>query len=440
MCSARNPRREKDARGIEAQLEIQLVGLNHKTASVNIREQLTISDERLSAALEALRALPELAEVFLLSTCNRVEILYTTHDSEAAPAAIQGFLSQFQHVPVETFASCLYLHREEDAIRHLFRVAASLDSLVIGEPQILGQIKAAYKEAARLRTSGVVLNRLLHRTFYTAKRIRTETGIGDHAISISYAAIELARKRFGSLEGKRALLVGAGEMAELAVEHLMRHRVGRVFVANRTFERGVALAKRFNGQAIAFEAIAATLSSVDIVISSTGAPGLVIQKDQVKRAVQGHPSRPLFFIDIAVPRDIDPAINQLDNAFVHDIDDLKGVIEENIEERQREAVKGERIINEAVARFRSWREALNVVPTIIDLRGKLKAIMDAELARTLAGSVPDPEGVEAFSRMGDAVVRKIMHDPIRILKESGSHRNASAYLNALRVLFNLDGS
>jgi len=220
-------------------------------------------------------------------------------------------------------------------VRHLFRVAASLDSMIVGEPQILGQIKEAYRRAAEAKTGGVILNRLLHRACFIAKRIRTETGIGDRAVSISYAAVELTRKIFGSLDGKRVLLIGAGEMAELAVEHLLRHPVAETFVANRTFENGLALARRFNGQAIRFEEIPEHLKRVDIIISSTGAPGFVITRDDVKRIIRARKNRPIFFIDIAVPRDIDPDINRLDNAYVYDIDDLKGAIEENIEDRQK---------------------------------------------------------------------------------------------------------
>ena len=240
--------------------------------------------------------------------------------------------------------------------------------MVIGEPQILGQIKEAYRSATELKTSGVILNRLLHRTFSVAKRIRSETGIGDRAVSISYAAVELGKKIFGSLEKKKILLIGAGEMAELAVEHLIRNKAGEIFVANRTFETGVELAKQFNGKAIRFEEIGESLKVVDIIISSTGSPDFVVSRKTVKSVIRTRRNRPLFFIDIAVPRDIDPEVNWLTNSYVYDIDDLNGVIDENIEDRQREAIKGERIIDESVIGFKNWYLSLDVVPTIDDLR------------------------------------------------------------------------
>jgi glutamyl-tRNA reductase len=317
-------------------------------------------------------------------------------------------------------------------------VAGSLDSMVVGEPQILGQIKEAYRKAAFKKTSGVILNRLLHRTFLVAKRIRTETGIGDHAVSISYAAIELARKIFGDLEGRKVLLIGAGEMAELAVEHLIRNRADEIRVANRTFERGVELARRFDGQAIRFEEIADALEAVDIVISSTGASGIVIHRDQVRSAMRRRRNRPLFFIDIAVPRDIDPDINRLNNIYVYDIDDLKGVIEENIEDRQRAAIKGERIVDEAVIRFHQWYESLDVVPTIVGLRRKFEQVIRAEVARTCPGGGTRGAAPDALDKMVNALVNKILHDPTTILKREEGHGDKAQLLAAVRKLFKLD--
>ena len=310
--------------------------------------------------------------------------------------------------------------------------------MIVGEPQILGQIKAAYRAATKQRTSGVILNRLLHRTFFVAKRIRSETGIGDHAVSISYAAIELGRKIFDTLEKKEVLLVGAGEMAEIAVEHLVRNRVGKVFVANRTFDTGVALARKFNGQAIRFEELATFVQQVDIIISSTGAPEFVIPHKQVKELMRGRRNRPLFFIDIAVPRDIDPAINRLPNCYVYDIDDLKNVIEDNLEDRQREAIKGERIVDEAVIRFQEWLASLDVVPTIVALRNKLETIAQVELQKTLNSLSLASEEREALERMTNALVKKVLHDPTLLLKRDGCHGSRSVYVDLVRKLFNLD--
>ena len=423
-----------------SELEIVLMGLNHKTAEVELRECLGFSGDEADAALRAFRAATPIEEVVLLSTCNRVEVLMAATDVDGAVGAAKRHLAETKGMSVDDFESALYVHVGDAAVNHIFRVAASLDSLVVGEPQILGQLKDAYRNAIEGRTSGVLLNRLLHKTFFVAKRVRTETGIGDHAVSISYAAAELARKIFGELEGKQVLLVGAGEMAELAVEHLIRHRAGQIHVANRTFERGLALADRFNGQAIHFEEIPDALREVDIIIGSTGAPGFVIEREHVRGVMRARKNRPLFFIDIAVPRDIDPAINRVGNAYVYDIDDLKDVIEENREDRIREARRAERIIEEAVVKFRGWRLGLDVVPTIKAMREKLGDIAEAELEKTLGGRLRhlgDDER-EALVRMTEAMVNKFLHDPTLFLKGNGCHGGKSVYLDVARKLFNLD--
>ena len=419
-------------------LDILLIGLSHKTASVEIRECIGFSGDRTDQALLALHALDAVHEALLLSTCNRVEVLLTTTDRKAAARQVIAFLAAMSDLPPAEFEDKLYRHVNDAAVRHIFRVAASLDSMVVGEPQILGQIKAAYRLAAKKKTSGVILNRLLHRTFLVAKRIRTETGIGDHAVSISYAATELARKIFGDLEGRNVLLIGAGEMAELAVEHLIRNRASAILVANRTFERGVELARRFNGRAIRFEEITDGLEAADIVISSTGSSDYVIRRDQVKGAMRRRRNRPLFFIDIAVPRDIDPEINRLNNIYVYDIDDLKGVIEENIEDRQRAAVKGDRLVDEAVIRFRQWYESLEVVPTIVALRRKFEQVIRAEVDRTGLAGAEQGVGDEALDKMINALVNKILHDPTTILKREEGHGNKAQLLAAIRKLFRLD--
>ncbi|MCU0539108.1 MAG: glutamyl-tRNA reductase [Desulfobacterales bacterium] len=418
--------------------DIVLIGINHKTAPVELRECIAFSAEEAETAVAALRRLPAVVESLLYSTCNRVELLMVSADPPASVEAAKAFIAEFNKIPREQFENALYVHENENAARHLFRVAASLDSMILGEPQILGQIKEAYRQAAAAKTTGVILNRLLHRTFFVAKRIRTETGIGDRAVSISYAAVEMARKIFGTLEGKRVLLIGAGEMAELAVEHLLRHAVGETFVANRTFENGLTLANRFRGRAIRFEEIAEHLKQADIIISSTGAPGFVVTREQVRSVARARRNRPLFFIDIAVPRDIDPEINRLDNAYVYDIDDLKGVVEENIGDRQKEALKGERIIDEAVVRFRNWHQSLDVVPTIVSLRQKMEAIAESEIRRTLHGSSLPPESAPALSRMMGAFINKVLHEPTVFLKQDGMHANKPTYLDAVRKLFKLD--
>jgi len=418
--------------------DILLIGLNHKTAPVEIRECIGFSGDESDQALLDLHALEAVHEVLLVSTCNRVEALVTTSAKEEAVRQIVAFLAEMNGIPAADFEDKLYRHVNDQAVRHIFRVASSLDSMVVGEPQILGQIKDAYRKAATKKTSGVILNRLLHKTFLVAKRVRTETGIGDHAVSISYAAIELARKIFGDLEGRKVMLVGAGEMAELAVEHLIRNHADQILVANRTFERGVELARRFNGRAIRFEEITTGLESVDIVISSTGASDYVIRREQVRGVMRRRRNRPLFFIDIAVPRDIDPEINRLNNIYAYDIDDLRGVIEENIEDRQRAAIKGERLVDEAVIRFSQWYENLDVVPTIVGLRSKFEGVIRAEVARTFSGGTLPEAAPDALDRMVNALVNKILHDPTTILKREEGHGNKAQLLAATRKLFKLD--
>ena len=418
--------------------DIVLVGINHKTAPVELRECIAFSKEESVTAVQTLLLQPDINEVILFSTCNRVEVLFVTDNKSRAIPNTKEFIADFNKIPLQQFENVLYVHEGDEAVRHIFRVASSLDSMVVGEPQILGQIKDAYRTATAINTSGVILNRLFHRTFFVAKRIRTETGIGDRAVSISFAAVELGRKIFGTLEGKSVLLIGAGEMAELSVEHLIRNKAGDIYVANRTFENGVALAKKFSGQALRFEEISDCLKFIDIIISSTGSSDYVITRNQVKGILRVRRSRPLFFIDIAVPRDIDPAVNRLSNSYVYDIDDLKGVIDENMEDRQQEAVKAERIVDEAVIKFRQWHASLDVVPTIVALRNKVQSITEAEIQKTLQSNKFPDSGAAALNKMAGSLINKILHDPTIFLKKNGMQADRSLYIDAVRKLFKLD--
>jgi len=418
--------------------DIILIGINHKTAPVELRECIAFSEDESASALQTLSRKPHIKELLLFSTCNRVEVLVVTENKREAIDSTKDYIAEVNKIPRQAFEDALYIHEGDEAVRHVFRVASSLDSMVVGEPQILGQVKDAYRLATEAKVSGVILNRLLHRTFFVAKRIRTETGIGGHAVSISYAAVELGRKIFGSLEGKNVLLVGAGEMAELAVEHLIRNKVGDISVANRTFENGVELARRFNGQALRFEEIADCLKVVDIIISSTGSPDFVITRDQVKGVIRIRRNRPIFFIDIAVPRDIDPQVNRLSNSYVYDIDDLQGVIDENIEDRQKEAIKGERIVDEAVIQFRNWSASLEVVPTIVALRNKLESIAETEIKKTLQSNKIPESGAQAIKKMADSLINKILHHPTVFLKRNSMTGDKSNHIDLVRKLFKLD--
>ncbi|MBF0200551.1 MAG: glutamyl-tRNA reductase [Desulfamplus sp.] len=417
--------------------DITLIGINHKTAPVALRETLAFNDEEIPRTLAELKKRGHTKEVLIFSTCNRMEILFTAaHDDSVE--SVMDFLLQSRNISRERLGNALYIHRKDQAVQHLFRVASSLDSMIVGEPQILGQVKSAYRRAVESRSSGVILNRLMHKAFSIAKKVRRETGIGDSAVSISYAAIELANKIFSDLEKRSVMLLGAGEMAELAIEHLISHGVKKIVVANRTLKNAVALAQRFDGEAIAFEERFHALKKVDIIVSSTGSPDYVINHSHVADSLRERKYRPLFFIDIAVPRDIDPEIHNIDNIYLYDIDDLKGVVNDNIEERKKEALKAERLVEEAVIKFQAWLENLDLVPTIVAIRSKIEAITEMEANRTLHTLHLQPHEEEAIRRMLQSITSKVMHDPIRFLKNTGCHRDDSFYISVARHLFNLD--
>jgi glutamyl-tRNA reductase len=417
---------------------IFLIGANHKTAPVELREKLSFTQEETLGALEYLKNAPQIKEGLVFSTCNRMEILYIPEAGDQVDQMIQ-FISDHKKIGIPEFRSALYIHEGDEAIRHIFQVSSSLDSMMVGEPQILGQIKKAYKTAVAEGASGVLLNRLMHKSFSVAKRVRKETGIGDNAVSISYAAIELANKIFGDLSSKSVMLLGAGEMAELAVEHLIAHNVDKIVVANRTFKNALALAQKFNGQAVQFEERQSVLKDVDIIISSTGAAEYVLTQEQVKQAMKKRQHRTLFFIDIAVPRDIDPKINKVSNAYVYDIDDLTGIVETNIHQRGQETIKAERFVEEAVLTFRKWVDSLSIVPTIKAINDKMTAIVELEFNKTMSSLTHLSQGdMEAIRRMTQAIATRSIHDPIQFLRNTGDHRDDSLYLNVTRQLFDLD--
>lgn len=417
--------------------EIILIGANHKTAPVELRERLSCSGEEILSALGFLKKDQGIKEGLVFSTCNRTEILYIPETGDQVDNIV-SFISRHKNIPISEFEQSLYIYKGDKAVEHLFKVASSLDSMVVGEPQILGQVKEAYRLAVANKASGVLLNRLMHKTFSVAKRVRKETGIGDNAVSISYAAIELANKIFSDLSEKSVMLLGAGEMAELAVEHLISNNVKQIYVANRTFKNAVELAKKFNGQAVKFEERHDTLRDVDIIISSTGATEYVMTRDDVRKTMKKRHHNTLFFIDIAVPRDIDPKINDISNAYVYDIDDLKNIVESNIEQRGRETVKAQRFIEEAVVKFRSWLDSLAIVPTIKALNDKMTGIVDMECKKTLAALKHlSKEDIDSIKRMTRSIASRTIHDPILFLRNTGNHRDDSLYLSVTHQLFNI---
>lgn len=418
--------------------KILILGVNHKTAPVEIRERLAFAKDPGTPYRE-MAVIPGCDEFCFLSTCNRVEVIFISPTPEETERKIRDFLFN-NSMSYDEAGKYVYLHQGEAAIEHLFRVGASLDSMIVGEPQILGQLKQAYRDATQRDTTGMILNRLMHKAFSVAKRIRTETDIGSSAVSISYAAVELAKKIFGNLKNKRALLVGAGEMAELAAQHLMNQGVAEVVVANRTFERAVNLARCFNGKAVSLDELISQLEQVDIMISSTGSPDIILHSSDVKPLMRQRRNSPLFLIDIAVPRDLDPKLNDLENVYLYGIDDLTQVVDINKAERDKEALRAERIVSEETLKFMLWLGSMEVTPTIVAIREKAEAIRKAELERTLSGmnSLTDKE-MKSLDKMTSAMMDKILHHPIVYLKkDDDSIKDKKVKLALIRKFFNLD--
>ena len=414
-----------------------ILGVNHKTAPVEIRERLAFTNDPGTPYRE-LKVIPGCEEFTFLSTCNRVEVLFVSSTPTETEKKVRNFLFN-NSMSYEQAGQYVYLHQGEDAIQHLFRVGASLDSMIVGEPQILGQLKQAYRNASEQDATGLIVNRLMHKAFSVAKRIRTETEIGSSAVSISYAAVELAKKIFGDLKNKIAMLVGAGEMAELAAQHLMNQGVAEVLVANRTFERAVNLARCFNGKPVALEELIPQLEHVDILISSTGSPDIILHSQDMKPIMRKRRNQPIFLIDIAVPRDLDPKLNDLANVYLYGIDDLNNVVDINKAERDKEAVQAERIVTEETLKFMLWLGSMEVTPTIVTIREKADAIRKAELAKTFPNlDNLSEEEKQAIEKMTSTMMNKILHHPIIFLKKEDSHIDKKIKLAYFRKMFNLD--
>ncbi len=419
-------------------MAIVVVGLNHKTAPVAVREQVAIAEQDLAEPLARFRH-PIVDELVLVSTCNRVEWYLETRDTDAAVAACIDFMAAYHGMQPAAFTPHLAHRYDMDAVRHLFRVAASLDSLVVGEPQILGQVKTAYLTARAAGRTGIVFNQLFDRALGVGKAVRHETAINDHAVSVSYAAVELAKKIFESLPSRTVMVVGAGETSELAARHFVRQGVASVFVANRTYERAARLAQTLQAKAIPWESMLEHLVQTDIVVSSTSAPQPIIDKTMVQDVMRARKRQSMFFIDIAVPRDIDPAVNTLDNVFLYDIDDLEQVVAANRREREREAVAAEEVVWREVRQFQHWLEAQDAVPTIVALRQRAEAIRHEELSKALAKLGPlDQRQHRAIEALTTSIVNKLLHTPTVNLKRSSRHGRLHDYVQLVRHLFELD--
>ena len=416
-------------------MSFRLIGVNHNTAPVEVRERLAIPESRLPDALKRLVQHPGVDEGLILCTCNRVELLARTRDGTAD---LRGFLQDYFQLGASDLEPHIYDYSEAEAVRHLFRVTASLDSMIVGEAQILGQVKEAYATARAVGAVHSQLDLLLTRAFAVAKRVRTETAVGTSAVSVASVAVELAKKIFGSLQGKHVYLVGAGKMSELAARHLQAHGAASIFVANRTYERAEQLAAKFHGEAIHFSEIYNTCDRADIVITSTGAPVAIFKREHGEIFLSRRKNRPMFFIDIAVPRDVDPEMNKLDGIFVYDIDDLQQAVTSHIADRKKEAERAEFIINSEVERFQARLQTLDVVPTIVSLHDHLETIRQAEIDRVrgrLGSLSPEQElAIEALTR---GIVNKIMHTPVSALKTAAHEPEATTVVDLVRRLFNL---
>src|SRR5580700_4002474 len=418
-------------------MNIVLLGLNHKTAPIGLRERLAIGPLQLEDATRSLMQAPGVLEGMILSTCNRVELL--TSQEPNAPDLLE-FVGSYFDIEPKVLTPHMYEYRQENAVRHLFRVACSLDSMVIGEPQILGQVKSSYLAA---RSAGAIrghLDKVLQRAFVVAKRVRTETQIGNSSVSIASVAVELARKIFGSLEGKKVLLVGAGKMSEQAARHLMAQGAGSVLVANRTHERAEQLAQRFGGRAIGFDDLYANADQADIIITSTGAARPVFRREHAQHFLEQRRGRPMFFIDIAVPRDVDPEVNKLDGIFLYDIDDLQSVAGSQLQERGKEAELAEAMILAEVDKYQRRLHSLNVAPEIVRFQQSAEQIRQGELRR-LASRLQSlsPEQQAAVEALTRGLVNKFLHQPVQAIKTAASEGNSAA-VDALRDAFGVSAS
>jgi glutamyl-tRNA reductase len=417
-----------------------LLGVSHKTAPVELRERLDFSSRDLGGAVEALASRPGAAECVVLSTCNRSELYVAAEDVDRAKDDLVAFLSEYHKVPPETFLPHVFARENADAVRHLFRVAAGLDSLVVGEPQILGQVKEAYGTAAERRSSGPLLTKLFHSSFAVGKRVRTETALGEGAVSISYTAVQLARKIFGRLTGRRVLVIGAGEMGKLTAQHLRAQGVGEIVITSRTFGRAQELADAVGGTAAPWSELMTVLARADIVITATGSHVPILSRAEIESVIGRPRHDPLFIIDIAIPRDIDPDAGNIEQVFLYNVDDLQMIVQENLSRRSAEMDRAELSVAEEVGRFMAWHRSRGAIPTVVALRQRFDAIRRAELQRLegkLAGMPPEARArVEEITRI---IMEKLLLEPTEQLKALPDEETQVLYTEAVNRLFGLRG-
>jgi len=417
-------------------MELTLVGLNHKTAPIDLREEIAFAEEALPCALQTLQSEFGFGEAMIVSTCNRVEILADDPKNGASSDQITAFLSNYHGVDQSKFDSHLYCYRRDELVRHLFRVASSLDSMVPGEAQILGQMKQAYSTAQDAGTIGKLLSRLIPHAFYVAKRVRRETQIGSSSVSVSSVAVELARKIFGELDGQEVLLLGAGKMSELAARSLLKAGASRIRVANRTHQKAVEVASRFGGDVAGFDQLEESMAQSDIIIVSTGADKHILDKSQIESVIRRRKYSPIFIIDISVPRNVSPAVNEIENAFLYDIDDLQSVVSSHLQERSQEAELGEEIVGYEVTNFARICKGVSVGPVVKAFRQKLEDICLEELGRDQKGfTVEDRQKIE---RLLLRTAHRIAHPLMREMKRGDENPNRQYHnLEMLKKAFDL---
>ena len=414
---------------------LTVLGINHRTAPVEVRGQVAFPPDQIARALAELIALDGMREAAILSTCNRTEVYCTLDD--ASPEVIANWLARFHQLDQDSLQPHLYSYQEAEAVRHILRVAAGLDSMILGEPQILGQMKDAYQQSLQANSIDTLVNRLFQHTFSVAKQVRTDTAIGASPVSVAFAAVSLARQIFGKLENQTALLVGAGETIELTARHLHEQGIGKTIIANRTVSRAHELASQFNGYGIGLDEITAHLEEADIVISSTGSTEPLITRDQVRAALKKRKHRPVFMVDIAVPQDIAADVAELDDIYLYTVDDLKQVIEENLRSREEAALQAEEIIDSQVERFMAWVHSLDAVPTVRAYRAYAESLGDAEIekaGRQLENGTPPQEVIKTLARN---LVKKLSHNPSVNLRNAAADGKAGL-LEAVRILFQLN--
>ncbi|MFQ5856792.1 MAG: glutamyl-tRNA reductase [Anaerolineae bacterium] len=421
------------------------VGLSHHTAPVELREQLAFSGSKLRAGLEHLSPTDAESQVIIheaviLSTCNRLEIYGLAQEADTGIARISHFLADFHGIPEPTFAPHLYTDRDDEAVRHLFRVAAGLDSMIVGESEILGQVRRAHETARGQGAAGPIMCALFERAVRAGRRVRHETAINERPASVPSAAVELAYEQYGTLEGANVLVVGAGDMGALTAKALMDHGTEGIIVSNRSYPRAIQLANEWDGCAVTFDQLAEAIQQVDIIISATGAPHPVIKYDMLAEVMTRRNHRPLLIIDIAVPRDVEPAVAEIAGVSLHDIDALKGRVDNSLAQRKAEAPEAEEIVAEEAGKFIAWFRALDVVPTIVDLRKRAEAVRQAEVHRALCQlrdlSDQEQEIIEILSKR---IVNKLLHEPTVRLKRHANGHSGFYYTESLRELFALDG-